>query len=202
MKKVLALKSKAEQQKREYEEQRVAAQNVLKPTYDNPIELNAQTLTLGCEFELIVSRFRPGLSGQKEDWGIQQVVKALSQSHQTTCSGCGQNFNYKLKVMPKAAGDDYSYWQVDKDGSISTDHRGLVADNQARHYEFFPIEIKSRILRFDEVADMAKLEKHVHWLAYDQEIKFALDRLHEGFDVNEKSRGGVCIVATNQCRSN
>jgi hypothetical protein len=47
---------------------------------------------------------------------------------------------------------------------------------------------------------MAKQAKHVHWVAYDQEIKFALDRLHEGFDVNGgKNKDRLCIMATSHC---
>ncbi len=90
MSKILTLnlkKSTAEFEKRKLEEQRITAQKVLEAAYDNPVELNDRTLTLGCEFECIVARFRPGMSAKDEDWAKEQVRKALSQSHLTTCSG-------------------------------------------------------------------------------------------------------------------
>jgi hypothetical protein len=94
-------------------------------------------------------------------------------------------------------GDDYRYWQVDFDRSIRVDPQLLTNLAYPERYQFFPVEVKSRILRFNESADREGSMQHQHWIAYDREIESALDRLNRSFDGSVKGLEKFSVLAIN-----
>ena len=188
-----------EHQMDEEKAKQAAAQKIIEGSYDNPVKLTAETLTIGCEFEFVLSWYRPGAADESEDWGLQHVLKVLLQTHVILCSGCGQEFEHKLDTKVRKGGDDYSHWQVDFDRSISVDPQALIDLANPEQYQFFPFEVKSRIFRFNESADMEGSVQHQHWIAYDREIESVLDRLNRSFDGNAEGLEEFSVLATRQC---
>ena len=195
----MEVKPDVDQQMDEEKAKQAAAQKIIEGSYDNPVELTAETLTIGCEFEFVLSWCRPGAADESEDWGLQHVLRVLLQPHVLICSGCGQEFEHKLDTKMREGGDNYSNWQVDFDRSISVDPQALIDLANPEQYQFFPVEVKSRILRFNESADMERSTRHHHWIAYDREIESILDRLNRSFDGNAKGLEEFSVLATDEC---
>lgn len=175
------------------------ARDIIDGTYRHPVKLSAQTLTIGCEFEFLLGWFRDTRAEESQFWGVQRVYEALSQTRKAYCSGCGEEYNYKLPVKIEDGISDDCRWQIGVDLSLTPTPAKLVDLIQAWRFQFFEIEVKSRILRFDEEAERTSFDPHRHWISFDREIKFVLHRLEVHFNGTPQIGGRFCVTTTPEC---
>ncbi|KAK1029611.1 hypothetical protein LTS16_019560 [Friedmanniomyces endolithicus] len=165
-------------------------------------------LTLGIEIECILAHCTfphrsqtNGLFVQRSNFGIDAVTEVLSEPMQANCSTCGEVHLIKLPVKPspesrRAVSDDtvdtYSQWDVTCDSSISmNEEEKTPLHNNIRYFDFYSIEIRSRILSADTPLQTTPSEsdpEHTHSIGYYEEVNAVLSHLHKTFNTPPTNR--------------
>jgi hypothetical protein len=181
---------------------------VISQAYESPASLNSKTLTLGCEFEFVLAHYRKPQDASKfsiYDHGLDVVRTTLaSGEHNARCSDpeCCKLFKFQLDVG-MSDGSDYSVWQVGRDGTCNPDSDTLKPLDAAKqqYFSFYPMEVKSRILQFDELQCRAQQAKHKHWISYEQEISLVIEILDRNFGLARKHtmESEYHVLLTNNC---
>lgn len=173
---------------------------ILDLCYGHPAPLEAGTLTLGCEFELLLLHYRPAKGNTLDNVfvdGMDVVLEALAEPFKDRkCASPNCKAHFDVELHPKIPigqdqANNYTSWQVCRDSSILLKRGNLkVPGNHGDVFDFCPIEIKSGILRYNEFADKSHQwnnGKHDHWIPFDQEITLVLDRMNEKFGLTRKN---------------
>ncbi|KAK0353720.1 hypothetical protein LTR02_016953, partial [Friedmanniomyces endolithicus] len=156
-------------------------------------------LTLGIEIECILAHctfpsrsLTNGLFVQHSSLGKDVVTDALSVPMQANCSTCGEIHLIKLPVrqpIRRTESDNtYTTWEVTDDISIwmSEDEKTPLGNN-IKYFDFYSIEIRSRILSADTPLQTTPSEsdpKHIHSIGYDEEINAVLSHLNKTFNTS------------------
>lgn len=178
---------------------------ILENAYGNAAPLNAGTITLGCEFEFVLMYHRPSETepqhGPKH--GVNLIRDALCQPQNVKCadSNCNEQFEFTLSVI-SSDGDQYDKWQVGIDQSVIANYselRSLYSKEKLKNLVFEPVEVKSRILRYDEAGERADGE-HEHWITFQDEITLVLSLLNKNFGFGHEDNAGskYHVLATAQ----
>ena len=171
--------------------------------------LNASTLTLGCEFEFVLMYPRAIMPKAPYTHGMDLVRDTISPPRKMKCAGhlCEEEFELCLPVVVKEvnASHEYDKWEVSYDGSVIPqsldDLQCLGNSKQLEKFQFDPIEVRSRILRYEERSERASsVGKHEHWVTFQDEITMVLSLLNEKFGFGRKDvmHSGYHIFATQQ----
>ena len=150
------------------------------PTY----KLNPQNITVGCEIECVLAYHRREggpAPAPKEEHGKTVIRQALAKPIAVKCAqpNCQTAHTFQLPLTNQEF--DFNFWQVTHDNSVAMELNKLQSLGEAIHdYEFYPIEIKSRILR---PSDMQKTLEEGHEVDFQSEITAVMDKLNSDFHI-------------------
>ncbi|KAK0940685.1 hypothetical protein LTR29_007710 [Friedmanniomyces endolithicus] len=169
-------------------------------------------LTLGIEIECILAHctfpsrsLTNGLFVQHSSLGKDVVTNALSVPMQANCSSCGEIHLIKLPVrqpIRRTESDNtYTTWEVTDDISIwmSEDEKTPLGNN-IKYFDFYSIEIRSRILSADTPLQTTPSEsdpEHIHSIGYDEEINAVLSHLNKTF--NTSPTNNFTLLTNHSC---
>ena len=90
--------------------------------------------------------------------------------------------------MIDSFGTNFDKWQIRDDDSVTpSDDSILCLGKRKLDFEFYPVEIKSRILRYNEANDREQRSgQHEHWITFQDEITVVLDNLDEAFGLGRE----------------
>ena len=170
-----------------------ARTKIVELVYDREAPMTANTLTLGCEFEFVLTHSRPLVDKKqyRKDHGKDVILQALSQPRSLSCAGCKSAFEFALEVVSSDE-NDFNKWQIGYDSIVRPQIEDLLCLGQHRdEFEFYPIEVRSRILRYNETNDRKQQSgQHEHWITFQEEITVVLDLLDERFGLAHEDNIG------------
>lgn len=166
-------------------------ENIRRDAYSLNTEINENTLTVGCEFEFLVCVHQPDRDVHTIDWAKNQVLAALRQPRLLKCGCCRSEFQHHLKVGEIDQEEHYHKWQVDDDITV---HGGYPGG-----YDMFPMEVKSRVLKYRLPPKDASKCKHEP--SYIQEMESAIERINTWFDgkIENYDRMRACVLTNDSC---
>ncbi|KAK0940001.1 hypothetical protein LTR29_008470 [Friedmanniomyces endolithicus] len=174
-------------------------------------------ITLGIEIECILAHCTfpqlsqtNGLFVYPSSFGEDAVTDALSEPIEAICSTCGEVHLIKLPVKPSPESrhsvsddtvDTYSRWDVTHDSSISMNEEEKTdLHNNIKYFDFYSIEIRSRILSADTPLQTTPSEsdpEHTHSIGYYEEINAVLSHLNKTF--NTPPAGRFTLLTNHSC---
>ena len=138
-------------------------------------------LTIGCEFEFLLAHYcgdKKPTSWDRDAPAKKVVREALRGPLLVICDVCGKSHESQLRLSDEEY-DDYERWQVAHDGTATPiiGQTELLGEYQDQ-YEFFSIELKSRILNCESKEKKAECG---HSFKFAEEIRALLTKLNDRF---------------------
>ena len=146
-------------------------------------------LTIGVEIEFLLAHCRYPDNGAGTILGGPQaellVKRVLAEPMTAKCSDCGKMHRFSLLLSASIArSGEYSQWQVARDESVEPFIEELQQlGKNARFYDFYSCEVKSRILRAGEPLLTTRNSdgSHMHRISAIEEITAVLRHLSRSF---------------------
>jgi hypothetical protein len=166
-------------------------------------------LTIGIELEYLFVALKQGREKDPKpvkEVAVKAVHVALASKLEAPCNVCQKPVRFDLPLNGLGSYRTvYALWEVGTEGMSpelhDTEAMDCLGEDKAANYEWYGVEVKSRILRLHDALKVREpTSDHTHLITWEKEVAAVVERLRNRFCMfGSKERKAAYLYTGKEC---